>query len=198
MKGSGARRPPSDHAGESREAARGPGGAGVPTSAERRTARLWVAGQAGLLALLVALPTGHRWPAPRWLQALCAAGAAAGVGVMVAGGTTLGRGLTAVPLPNRHAVLRTGGLYRHVRHPIYSGLLLSAGSVAVASGAGPRLAAFGGLVALLNGKARWEEQRLAEVFEDYPRYAAETPRFVPRPGRRRAAPTVSDASRPSP
>ncbi len=45
---------------------------------------------------------------------------------MVVAATALGRGLTAAPLPNSHAELRTGGLYRFVRHPIYSGLLLFA------------------------------------------------------------------------
>lgn len=197
---SGPRRHRVDRLGQPGRPTRAQSSAGVsgPTPAERRTARLWVAGQAVLLVLLVVLPTGQLWPVPRWLRALSGVGAATGLGVMVAGGTTLGRGLTAVPLPNRHAVLRTGGLYRHVRHPIYSGLLLSAGSVAVASGGGPRVAAFGGLVALLNGKARWEEQRLVRVFEDYPRYAARTPRFLPRPVGRPHETSVSGASRPSP
>ncbi|WP_448631027.1 methyltransferase family protein [Cellulomonas soli] len=106
---------------------------------------------------------------------------------MVLAGTALGRGLTAVPLPNRHAVLRTGGLYRLVRHPIYSGLLLAAGAFAVWSGGVPRAAAFVGLVLLLHVKARWEEARLAQAFSGYRAYAARTPRFVPvRPWWRRS------------
>lgn len=137
-----------------------------------------------LLALLVLLPGGEAWPVPSWLRVLCAAGVAVGLVVMVLAGTALGRGLTAVPLPNRHAVLRTGGLYRAVRHPIYTGLLLTTGSFTVASGSVPRALAFVVLVVLLRGKARWEEERLARAFPGYREYAARTPRFVPG-GRRR-------------
>ena len=52
---------------------------------------------------------------------------------MVIGATGLGRGLTATPLPNAHAQLRTGGLYRYARHPIYSGLLPTVASITVAA-----------------------------------------------------------------
>lgn len=98
---------------------------------------------------------------------------------MVIGAAGLGRGLTATPLPNAHAQLRTGGLYRYARHPIYSGLLLILASITVASGSGLRLITLAALVLLLNVKARWEEARLAQRFEGYPDYAAHTPRFVP-------------------
>jgi protein-S-isoprenylcysteine O-methyltransferase Ste14 len=65
-----------------------------------------------------------------------------------------------------------------VRHPIYSGLLLTMASIAVASGSGFRLLTLGALVLFLNVKARWEETRLAQRFEGYADYAAQTPRFV--------------------
>jgi protein-S-isoprenylcysteine O-methyltransferase Ste14 len=76
--------------------------------------------------------------------------------------------------------LRTGGLYRFVRHPIYSGLLLT-----MASGSGFRLPTLGLLVLLLILKARWEETRLTQRFEGYGNYASRTPRFVPVRLRRR-------------
>jgi protein-S-isoprenylcysteine O-methyltransferase Ste14 len=98
---------------------------------------------------------------------------------MVIGATGLGRGLTATPLPNAHAQLRTGGLYRFVRHPIYSGLLLTMASIAVASGSWFQLFTLGVLALLLTVKARWEEERLARRFEGYADYASRTPRFVP-------------------
>lgn len=146
---------------------------------EVRTARGFVTAQFGLIALVVVLPGADHWPVPGWLRWLCLAGVVVGVAVMLLGGTELGRGLTAVPLPNRHAALRTGGLYRIVRHPIYTGLLLTVGSFTVASGSAWRAAAFVALVALITVKARWEEVRLARQFAAYPAYAAQTPRFVP-------------------
>jgi protein-S-isoprenylcysteine O-methyltransferase Ste14 len=149
---------------------------------ERRTALTLVAAQMLLIAAVAVLPGGTPpwgWPTPGWLRVLGAAGGLAGLAVMALGGTALGRGLTAVPLPNRHAVLRTGGLYRWVRHPIYSGLLLAAGSLVVATGGGARLVAFVALATLLGVKARWEEERLARHFAGYRQYARRTPRFVP-------------------
>lgn len=150
------------------------------------TARALVGTQFALLGLLVLLPARADWPVSRWLTALGVACGVVGVAVMVAGATTLGRGLTALPLPSRRAQLRTGGLYRHVRHPIYSGLLLTAAAITIGSGSRLRALTFGALVVLLTIKARWEETRLAGRFEEYADYADRTPRFVPR--RRRLPP----------
>lgn len=151
----------------------------VVTAAEVRTARLLVTAQFVLLGLIALLPGGWGWPVPPWLRWLSAAGVILGVAIMLLAGTALGRGLTAVPIPNQHAELRTGGLYRLVRHPIYTGLLLTSGAFTVGSGSGWRALAFVALLALLTVKARWEEERLTRRFAAYPDYAARTPRFVP-------------------
>ncbi|MDP2288133.1 MAG: methyltransferase [Actinomycetota bacterium] len=88
-------------------------------------------------------------------------------------------GLTAAPLPNSHAELRTGGLYRFVRHPIYGGLLLLAIALTLASASSWTTMACVALVALINAQARWEERRLTERFPAYAAYADCTPRFIP-------------------
>jgi len=150
-----------------------------PADTDVRTARLLVAGQFALIGILVLLPGRRDWPVPGALTIFCGVTAIIGLAVMVAGATGLGRGLTATPLPNAHAQLRTGGLYRFVRHPIYSGLILMMASFTVASGSVFRLLTLGVLVLLLTLKARWEETRLARRFEGYAGYAARTPRFVP-------------------
>jgi protein-S-isoprenylcysteine O-methyltransferase Ste14 len=137
-----------------------------------------VAGQFVLIGILVLLPGRHDWPVPAALTFACSVATFLGLAVMVVGATGLGRGLTATPLPNAHAQLRTKGLYRYSRHPIYSGLILTMASVTVASGSAFRLLVLGALVVLLTMKARWEETRLARRFEGYADYAARTPRFV--------------------
>ncbi len=157
------------------------------TSGDVRTARLLVAIQFALIGVLVLLPGRDDWTVPTALTIACSLGTVVGLAVMVIGATGLGRGLTATPLPNAHAQLRTGGLYRYARHPIYTGLMLTMGSITVASGSALRLLALTALVVLLNVKARWEEARLAQRFEAYPDYAAHTPRFVPRLTARRPA-----------
>jgi protein-S-isoprenylcysteine O-methyltransferase Ste14 len=150
-----------------------------PATGDARTARLLVAGQFVLIGILVVLPNRHDWPVPTALTVACSAATVVGLAVMVIGAMGLGRGLTAKPLPNAHAQLRTGGLYRYARHPIYGGLLLMMASITVAAGSGLRVLTFAALVLLLNAKARWEETRLAQRFEGYADYAAHTPRFAP-------------------
>lgn len=150
-----------------------------PARSEVRTARLLVSAQFLLIGILLVLPGRHDWPVPAALTVVSGVATVVGIGVMVLGATGLGRGLTATPLPNTHAQLRTGGLYRLVRHPIYSGLLLTMTSITVSAGSGFRLLTLAALALLLTVKARWEETRLARRFAGYPDYAARTPRFFP-------------------
>jgi len=154
-----------------------------PSTRERRTAWLLVLGQFTLLALLVFLPHSDAWTFPVVVADAAHVAAVVAIVVMVVAGAALGRGLTAAPLPNSHAELHTGGLYRFVRHPIYSGLLLLALAVTLTSGSLWTAAACGALVVLINAKARWEERRLAARFPAYAAYAARTPRFIPGLGR---------------
>ena len=144
-----------------------------------RTARLLVAAQFVLIVVLVLLRGRDDWPVPHALTVASVIAVVLGLVIMVIGGTALGRGLTATPLPNAHAQLRTGGLYRFVRHPIYGGVLLAAAAITVASGSVFRLVVFVALVVLLSVKSRWEEARLSARFAGYAAYAARTPRFVP-------------------
>lgn len=153
-----------------------------PPARQVGTARLLVGAQAVLLAVLGVMPRGTDWPVPgpvRWLGALTVVG---GGGIAAVGASALGRGLTAVPLPNDYAQLRTGGLYRWVRHPIYTGVLLAAAGRTLSSGNRWALMTFAALVGLLTGKARFEERHLTGRFPGYQRYVATTPRFLPRLG----------------
>lgn len=146
---------------------------------QRRTAWMLVAAQFALIGAVVLLPNGDVWPVPSWLRLVGTVGSWAGIVIMVVAGLALGRGLTAAPLPNAHAKLRTGGLNRFVRHPIYTGLLLF--TLAQVAASGSAWVALAGLllIVLINAKARWEEARLTERFVEYPDYARLTPRFVP-------------------
>ncbi|MFY9304012.1 MAG: methyltransferase [Rhodoluna sp.] len=92
----------------------------------------------------------------------------------------LGKSLTAHPIPGKDAVLVTDGLYRFVKHPIYSGLLLAALGLTIVGGFFPHALFFVALVFLLNYKASFEEALLTKAYAGYADYSKKTGRFVPR------------------
>lgn len=142
---------------------------------------MFVAGQVVLLVLLVVLPGGDDWPTPAWLRTIAQVVFVAGVVVLVVAALGLGRALTPTPVPTERGDLQTAGLYRYVRHPIYSGVLLIVAGITLRSGSWLTLAVAVVTVVFFDRKARWEEARLAERYAQYADYAARTPRFVPRP-----------------
>lgn len=147
----------------------------------RDTAVAWlfVLVQFALLILIAALPVGDAWHNPTWLVQGATALQWLGVAVLVIGLINLGRSLTPLPSPVPHGELRTGGLYRLVRHPIYSGILALTVGIAVRSTSWAVVAAALALTGWFMAKARWEERRLAARYPTYSAYASHTPRFVP-------------------
>jgi len=147
----------------------------------RNTAVAWlfVTVQFALLILIIALPAGEAWTNPAWLVQAATALQWLGVAVLVVGLVNLGRSLTPLPSPVPHGELRTGGLYRLVRHPIYSGILALTVGLTVRSTSWAVAAATLALTGWFMAKARWEEHRLADRYPGYAAYAARTPRFVP-------------------
>jgi protein-S-isoprenylcysteine O-methyltransferase Ste14 len=79
-------------------------------------------------------------------------------------------------------------MYRYVRHPIYTGVLVLAAGIAVRGGSVLHLIAWTMLVAVIAAKARLEERLLVQRFPDYAAYMAATNRFVPRRPRPRGFP----------
>lgn len=136
--------------------------------------------QGGLLLAFFLAPRREDWPLPAWLSAAGSAGVALGAIILVLAAFNLGRSLTALPTPARRATLKTGGLYRFVRHPIYAGLLALVFGGAVTSRSVVRLALATALLGLLTAKAAWEEAMLRQRYPEYEEYARRTPRFVPR------------------
>ncbi len=147
------------------------------------TGWLYVAAQAFLLITLVALPGDDAWPTPTWLRLLGMIAVIGGIALGAVAALRLGPALTPTPVPTESGSLTTEGLYRFVRHPIYSGVLAAVIGVTVRSGSLIVLVVGVLTIAFFHIKARWEEDRLAERYPGYPAYAAVTPRFVPRPRR---------------
>ena len=140
---------------------------------------LFVAGQVVLLVALVLLPGRDDWPTPSWVWMVGQAAVVAGLVVIVVASLRLGTGLTPTPVPNARGRMVTGGLYRFVRHPIYTGVLMIVVGLTIRSGSYITLAVAVATIVFFDRKAAWEEARLRERYDGYAGYAERTPRFVP-------------------
>lgn len=148
---------------------------------ERLVGWSFVAAQAALIVALALIPSADHFALPSALQTAVDVVFWVGVAIAVFAGAALGQALTATPVPNARATLRTSGPYRFARHPIYTGVMLIVVAMAIRSGNAFGIALGATTIGFFNLKASWEEQRLRARFPDYAHYASETPRFIPRP-----------------
>jgi len=92
-----------------------------------------------------------------------------------------------IGIDDRPTELVTGGLYRWVRNPIYSGLFLALAGIALVAPAPALLAVAGATVVVVAVQTRLEERHLAALHAgNYLAWASRAGRFVPGLGRLRA------------
>ncbi len=155
-----------------------------PDDRDRLVAWALLLVQLGLLAAIFLLPSGHAWTASAWLKTGARVLEIAGIVVLGVGLLNLGRSATPLPTPVQGGELRSTGLYRYVRHPIYASVMALAVGSAIPSGSLAIATATLALVARLAIKARWEVRRLEVRYPGYAAYATRTARFIPSPRRR--------------
>lgn len=95
------------------------------------------------------------------------------------GAINLGRHLTPFPKPRTNAQLVRSGIYRLIRHPLYSALLSGALGWSFLRASWPALLAALALALFLDAKARREERWLRQQFPDYSEYEKRVRRFIP-------------------
>ena len=139
---------------------------------------LFVIIQLLLFLVFIALPAGHAavfgWQLTAFIIVI------AGVLVVAAAMIQLGPGLTPMPVPKSSGRLITSGVYRFVRHPIYSGLLLILAGISLYSMNIPRAMVTFLLMLLFHFKSKYEEQLLIQRYPAYEEYRKKTWRFVPK------------------
>jgi protein-S-isoprenylcysteine O-methyltransferase Ste14 len=139
-----------------------------------------------LVAFLLAAP---RWqprvltrrflPAGAVFPLLGAILVAAGLGFSIWARRHLGRNWSAhVVVKEGHALIRSGP-YAHVRHPIYTGILLAFLGTAVAIGEWRALLAVTFALLAFVLKSRLEEGRMRQTFPEYEQYQRETAALIP-------------------
>ncbi len=92
----------------------------------------------------------------------------------------LNKNLSPFPTPKSGSELITSGLYKYIRHPIYSGILGVLFGYAIYSKGGDKLIVFLLLYLLFFLKSLYEEKRLTLIFENYQDYKKKTGRFLPK------------------
>jgi protein-S-isoprenylcysteine O-methyltransferase Ste14 len=143
----------------------------------------WVTGQFFLIGAVAVAGVVDR---PDWdgtlllvTQVVGASLTVLGVVIGIFGVRDLGDALTPLPYPKDGAPLVQTGIYGHVRHPLYVGIIVGALGWALFAAS---LLALGFTVALavfLDLKARREEVWLRERYPMYAHYARRVKRFVP-------------------
>lgn len=150
---------------------------------------LWVLGQLILMTGIAVAPLAVRGEPRPVTTGLAIALGLVSASLGLSATLALGRSTTPSPVPRAGSQLVCRGVYRYLRHPMYSCVWLGAAAWALywQSGlAGVGLIVFGGF---LEAKSRLEERLLRQRFPDYAEYAQHTGRFLPRlPGFQRADP----------
>ncbi|MFA7616772.1 MAG: isoprenylcysteine carboxylmethyltransferase family protein [Moheibacter sp.] len=92
----------------------------------------------------------------------------------------LNRNLSVFPTPKKDGKMIETGLYKYIRHPIYTGIVVAGLGFSVYSESGFRLIVTLLLLVLFYFKSKYEEQKLIDVFSDYKDYMKRTGRFLPK------------------
>jgi len=92
----------------------------------------------------------------------------------------LNKNLSPFPSPKSNSALITSGLYKYIRHPIYTGILFTLGGYAIFDTSSFKLLVVLLLLILFIIKSNYEEQKLELKFKDYKAYKTTTGRFLPR------------------
>ena len=133
--------------------------------------------QFGLLLLLAAMAAGAvavgAVPMASWLLAA----ASVLLGLWTVAHNRIGN-FNIRPTPKAGGRLITSGPYQHIRHPMYSAVLLGAAALAFASHPWAWLA-WAGLCVVLWRKSSLEERWLSEHHPDYTAYRQRSHRFIP-------------------
>ncbi len=103
-----------------------------------------------------------------------------GLGLIIIAFFQLNKNLSPFPTPKEYARLLTNGVFKLIRHPIYTGILLIFFSIAVFQGSGYRLLISFLLLILFHFKTLYEEKKLSEKFPEYEIYKKNSGKFLPK------------------
>ncbi len=141
---------------------------------------IWVVIQLLLFAIILLLAQMETaWIEEKILRFLFAGIFFLGLIMCLTGVGALNKNLTAFPTPKKDARLQKTGIYRLIRHPMYSGIMLCVPSYALLSGNMAMLVMSVIVMIFFAKKAQNEETKLVKIYSDYSEYQQKTKQFIP-------------------
>lgn len=130
----------------------------------------WVAAQLVLFAGWLAVVLSTSQPASTVRSVVGGLMIVLAVGIMEAARRALGKNLTPYPQPRADATLVSTGVYAHVRHPIYTGVILALAGASLLAGSIAAGLVTGVFLAFFTAKSSVEERALAINVPGYRAY----------------------------
>jgi protein-S-isoprenylcysteine O-methyltransferase Ste14 len=146
-------------------------------------ARLFVIAQFGLLGALVMLPVDSAVTAPSWFRPLSLALMVTAFTVLLLAAVALRPALTASPIPRTNAPLIRTGIYKYIRHPMYSAVILIGGAIMLGNPTLLTIIVWVALIIVLLNKAHFEDALLLAKHPAAKQYQVTTGAFVPKLGK---------------
>ena len=115
-----------------------------------------------------------------WLKIAGLTIAILGLLVVILAILQLNKNLSPFPTPKDNSVLLQNGLFKLVRHPIYSGLIFLFFGYSIYKDSVYKLIITLLLLILFHYKTQYEEQQLQNKFPDYKTYKSKTGKFFPK------------------
>lgn len=117
---------------------------------------------------------------PKFIALLALAIGISGIPILLISLLQLNRNLSPFPTPKKGSELITTGLYKYIRHPIYTGIILIAFGFAIYTVSIFRFIIAVALLILFYFKSTYEEDLLAERYADYLGFKENRGRFFPK------------------
>jgi protein-S-isoprenylcysteine O-methyltransferase Ste14 len=131
-----------------------------------------------IAVVLAGALTGHQWHSAilfgmGWILF--------GIGGLIGiwGKINLGANRTPMPQPKATGIFVEHGIYRQIRHPLYSSLLFASLGWALIWSSYVALVTAVVLIVFLNAKATCEERWMRQRFPEYAAYAARVKKLIP-------------------
>ena len=122
----------------------------------------------------------YSYQLPSWLGYIFIFFVVVGLLVVIFGILSLNVNLSPFPTPRNNASLISHGIYKHIRHPIYTGIIIALFAYTFYSFSVFRLIVTLALVIVFYFKTKLEERLLRERYEKYRDYMRRTGRFFPK------------------